>query len=75
MVAFGTLLLDGGMVGSLLSDSDGSMRAALVCWAIVVSAFVILKVPRQVLFACLFAGTVTVGFAAGARSAAAARWW
>jgi hypothetical protein len=63
VVGLGTLFLDGQTVGVLLHDGDGSMRAALVCWAIAVSAFAILKVPRQVLLACLVAGTVTVGFA------------
>jgi hypothetical protein len=64
VVGLGTLFLDGQTVGAVLHDGDGSMRAALVCWAIAMSAFVILKVPRQVLLACLLAGTVTVGFAA-----------
>jgi hypothetical protein len=58
----GTLFLDGQTVGAFLHDGDGSMRGALVCWAIAVSAFVILQVPRQVVLACLLAGTVIVGF-------------
>jgi hypothetical protein len=64
VVGLGALFLDGQTAGAFLHDGDGSMRVALVCWAIAVSAFVILKVPRQVLLACLLVGTVTVGFAA-----------
>lgn len=64
MSAFGPLFLDNEAVHLLLRDADGNMRAALICWGVAVSAFVVLRAPRQVLLACLFAATVTVGFAA-----------
>jgi hypothetical protein len=48
----------------LLRDGDGDIRAALICWGIVLSAFVILRIPREVLLGCLIAAGATVGLAA-----------
>ncbi len=64
MVALNVLFLDAGTVGELLRDADGNIRAALTCWGIALGAFIVLRVPRQVLLACLLAATLTVGFAA-----------
>jgi hypothetical protein len=58
------LLLDMEPVSSFLRDADGNVRGALICWGIALGAFVVLRVPRQALLACLFVATVTVGFAA-----------
>jgi len=58
------LFVDLEPVSSLLRDADGNVRGALICWGVVLGAFIVLRVPRQVLLACLFAATVTVGFAA-----------
>lgn len=48
----------------LLRDDDGNFRAALICWSIVLSAFVILRIPREVLLGCLIVAAATVGLAA-----------
>lgn len=64
MVAFNVLSLDAGTLGELLRDADGNIRAALACWGIALGAFIVLRVPREVLLACLLAATLTVGFAA-----------
>jgi hypothetical protein len=47
----------------LLRDTDGDIRAALVCWSMVLSAFVILRIPREVLLGCVIAAGATVGLA------------
>ena len=64
MIGFTPLLNDTDILSTFLRNADGSTRGALACWAIALCAFVILKVPRQVLLACLFAATLTVGLAA-----------
>ena len=48
----------------LLSDADGNARAAVICWGIALSAFVILRIPREVLLGCLIVAGATVGLAA-----------
>jgi len=48
----------------ILRDADGNVRAALICWGVAIGAFIVLRAPRQVVLACLFAATVTSGFAA-----------
>ena len=48
----------------LLSDADGNARAAVICWGIALSAFVILRIPRKVLLGCLIVASATVGLAA-----------
>lgn len=57
-------LLDPATATWLLRDSDGNLRAALICWGIVLSAFVILRTPREVLLSCLIVAGATVGLAA-----------
>jgi hypothetical protein len=57
-------LLDAETTAWLLRDSDGNIRAALICWGIVLSAFVILRIPREVLLGCLIVAGATVGLAA-----------
>lgn len=57
-------LLDVEAAAWLLRDSDGNLRAALVCWGIVLSALVILRIPREVLLGCLIVAGATVGLAA-----------
>ena len=52
------------IVTTLLRDADGNVRGAVTCWAIALCAFIVLRVPREVLMACLLAATVTVGLAA-----------
>ena len=64
MVAFSFLFLDPETVNGLLSDAHGEVRAALICWGIVLSAFIVLRVPRKVLLSCLIVATAIVGFAA-----------
>ncbi len=56
--------LDAENVTWLLRDGDGNLRAALICWAVVLSAFVILRIPREVLLGCLIVAGATVGLAA-----------
>lgn len=58
---------------SLLRDSDGNVRAALVCWSIVLSAFIVLRIPREVLLGCLIVAGATVGLAATVVDATAGR--
>jgi hypothetical protein len=64
MVAFSFLFLDPESVNGLLGDAHGDVRAAIICWGIVLSAFIVLRVPRKVLLSCLIIATATVGFAA-----------
>ena len=57
-------LLDAETATWLLRDGDGNLRAALICWGIVLSAFVILRIPREALLGCLIVAGATVGLAA-----------
>jgi hypothetical protein len=57
-------LLDPDLTTWLMSDADGNTRAALICWGIALSAFVILRIPREVLLGCLIVAGATVGLAA-----------
>jgi hypothetical protein len=57
-------LLEPDTVTWLLRDSDGHVRAAVICWGIVLSTFIILRIRREVLLGCLIAGAATVGLAA-----------
>lgn len=57
-------LLDPDTGTWLLRDAGGNIRAALMCWGIVLSAFVILRIPREVLLGCLIVAGATVGLAA-----------
>ncbi|HKP24548.1 MAG TPA: hypothetical protein VJV39_11840 [Dongiaceae bacterium] len=50
----------------MLRDGDGNVRAAVICWGIVLSAFIILRIPREVLLGCLIVAGATVGLAATA---------
>jgi hypothetical protein len=43
---------------------DDNIRAALICWGMVLSAFIILRIPREVLLGCLIVAGATVGLAA-----------
>jgi hypothetical protein len=58
------LLLHTEPVSSLLRSADDNVRGALACWGVALGAFIVLRVPRTIILACLFAATVTVGFAA-----------
>ena len=60
----GPTLLETENVAWLLRDGDGNLRAALTCWGVVLSAFIILRIPREVLLGCLIVAGVTVGLAA-----------
>jgi len=51
------------VLSRFLHDPDGNMRAALLCWGIAIGALVVLRVPRQVVLACLVAAFATVGLA------------
>jgi hypothetical protein len=64
MIGLTPLLDDPGVVTSLLRDADGNTRAALICWGIALSAFVVLRIPREVLLGCLIVAGATVGLAA-----------
>src|SRR5262245_5082880 len=55
-------LFDVDATTSLLHD--GNVRAAAICWAMVLSAFIILRIPRDVLLGCLVLAGATVGLAA-----------
>lgn len=57
-------LLDPDITTWLLSDADGNARAAVICWGVALSAFVILRIPREVLLGCLIVAGATVGLAA-----------
>jgi hypothetical protein len=57
-------LLDLDVATWLLRDADGNARAALICWGVVLSAFVVLRIPREVLLGCLIVASATVGLAA-----------
>jgi hypothetical protein len=48
----------------LLRDGDGNIRAALICWGVVLSTFLILRIPREALLGCLIVAGATVGLAA-----------
>jgi hypothetical protein len=51
-------------VTTWLSDADGNARAAVICWGVALSAFIILRIPREVLLGCLIVAGATVGLAA-----------
>jgi hypothetical protein len=51
-------------VTTWLSDADGNARAAVICWGVALSAFVVLRIPREVLLGCLIVAGATVGLAA-----------
>lgn len=57
-------LLDPDVTTWLLNDADGNARAAVICWGVALSAFVILRIPREVLLGCLIVAGATVGLAA-----------
>jgi hypothetical protein len=57
-------LLDPHVTTWLLNDADGNARAAVICWGVALSAFVILRIPREVLLGCLIVAGATVGLAA-----------
>ena len=57
-------LLNAETATLLLRDGDGNIRAALICWGFALSAFVILRIPREVLLGCLLIAGATVGLAA-----------
>ena len=57
-------LFDPDIATWLLRDADGNTRAALICWGIVLSTFVILRIPREVMLGCLIVASATVGLAA-----------
>ena len=57
-------LVDTDTAHWLLRAGDGNVRAALVCWTMVLGALVILRIPREVLLGCLIAAGATVGLAA-----------
>jgi hypothetical protein len=59
-------LLDPSVTTWLLSDTDGNARAAVICWGVALSAFIILRIPREVLLGCLIVAGATVGLAATA---------
>ena len=46
-----------------LNDADGNARAAVICWGVALSAFIILRIPREVLLGCLIVAGATVGLA------------
>ena len=50
----------------VLHVGDENIRAALICWGMVLSALIILRIPREVLLGCLIVATTTVGLAATA---------
>lgn len=57
-------ILVSDVAARLLSDADGNARAAAICWGVALSAFVILRIPREVLLGCLIVAGATVGLAA-----------
>ena len=57
-------ILGPDLVAKFLSDADGNARAAVICWGIALSAFVILRIPREVLLGCLIVAGATVGLVA-----------
>src|SRR5262245_49176954 len=57
------ILLDADTTGLLLRDTDGNIRAALICWGMVLSAFIVLRIPREVLLGCLIVAGATVASA------------
>ena len=57
-------LLDPDVTSWVLRDTDGNVRAALICWGLVLGAFVVLRIPREVLLGCLIVAGATVGLAA-----------
>ncbi|WP_119300857.1 hypothetical protein [Dongia deserti] len=64
MVAISPSLVDADLLSAFLRDVDGNVRTALICWGIVLSAFIVLRVPREVLLGCMIAAMATVGLAA-----------
>ncbi|HEY1386813.1 MAG TPA: hypothetical protein VGF43_24530 [Dongiaceae bacterium] len=63
MIEPAALMGETHVLSHFLHDPDGNLRAALLCWGIVVGALVVLRVPRQVVFACLVVAGATVGLA------------
>ena len=58
------ILFDPHVATWLLRDDDGNIRAAPICWGMVLSAFIILRIPREVLLGCFIVAGATVGLAA-----------
>lgn len=54
-----------GPLLELLSDADGELRNAVTCWAVALSAFIVLRVPHRVLLASLLLAGMMVGLASG----------
>jgi hypothetical protein len=57
-------LVDTDTANWLLRGGDGNVRTALICWTMVLGAFVFLRIPREVLLGCLIAAGATIGLAA-----------
>jgi hypothetical protein len=57
-------LLEPDVTTWVLRDIDGNVRAALICWGVALSAFVVLRIRREVLLGCLVVAGATVGLAA-----------
>lgn len=66
----GLNLVDTDTANWLLRGGDDNVRAALICWTLVLSAFVILRIPREVVLSCLIVAGGTVALAATAVEAA-----
>ena len=63
MVTINSLLAHQNTLDAILLNVDGNVRAAMLCWAFVLSAFVVLRISREVLLGCLLAATASVGLA------------
>ena len=63
MIGLGPLFLETQSLSRFLHDTDGNLRGAFICWAIAISALVVLRVPHQVVLTCLVIATATVGLA------------
>ena len=70
MIEPGAVLGETHVLSRFLHDTDGNLRAAVLCWGIAVGALVVLRVPRQVLLACLVIAGATVGLASALIDAA-----
>jgi hypothetical protein len=63
MIEPGAHLGETQLLSRFLHDADGNLRAALICWGVVIGALVVFRISREVLLACLVVAAATVALA------------
>jgi hypothetical protein len=63
MIEPSALVGDTHLLSRFLHDADGNLRAALICWGVVIGGLIVFRIPRRVMLACLIVATATVALA------------